>query len=256
MIFCQCPEMGSKWVKVVGAGAQKWVKMGQNPLSNPLWTNFRPLTKTHFWPWWTFRIFLIFFSARGGERRSPRRREGGVAIFYRKSRGEGGGLNIFFLGAEMSTEWPTLGGWILFSSKKGPEAALTQHICRSLSLENLSLPWCLVRLAEEAWGSGGTAGWCGGKGMVAEDNPELRLCARRRGDLAASTAGACTRQSRISKAQTSPPRAEMGLTFARPQLGPFLSWNSCVHGFWGEISSTISKVLTDRQVLFKHKSDR
>ena len=29
-----------------------------------------------------------------------------------------------------------------------------------------------------------------------------------------------------------------------PSWGLFLSWNSCVHGFWGGISSTISKVLS------------
>ena len=27
-------------------------------------------------------------------------------------------------------------------------------------------------------------------------------------------------------------------------------------GFWGEISSTVSKVLSDREVLFKHKNGR
>ena len=40
-------------------------------------------------------------------------------------------------------------------------------------------------------------------------------------------------------------------------IGAFsLSRNSCVHGFWGEISSTVSKVLSDRKVLFKHKNGR
>ena len=38
-----------------------------------------------------------------------------------------------------------------------------------------------------------------------------------------------------------------------PNWGLFLSWNSCVHS---EISSTVSKVLSDRKVLFKHKNGR
>ena len=32
----------------VGFGVQKWVKVGQNPLSYPLWTHFGTSTKTHF----------------------------------------------------------------------------------------------------------------------------------------------------------------------------------------------------------------
>ena len=42
--------------------------------------------------------------------------------------------------------------------------------------------------------------------------------------------------------------------YAAPIGAFFLSRNSCVHGFCGEISSTISKVFSDRKVLFKHKN--
>ena len=78
-------------------------------------------------PWWTFRIFFIFCSARGGGRGSLRSREGGRDPFlienprrgggHQDGRGRGagrasavnwgirgGGGKIFFFGAEMSTE--------------------------------------------------------------------------------------------------------------------------------------------------------
>ena len=43
----------------------------------------------------------------------------------------------------------------------------------------------------------------------------------------------------------------------RPQLGPFFCPEiRAFTGFWGEISSTVSKVLSDSKVLLKHKNGR
>ena len=80
-------------------------------------------------PWWTLRIFFIFFCSAGG-RGSPRRREGGKTIFYWKSQEGvspervgaggwgagsvfagnlgGGGLSIFF-GAESPAKLRSIG---------------------------------------------------------------------------------------------------------------------------------------------------
>ena len=39
-----------------------------------------------------------------------------------------------------------------------------------------------------------------------------------------------------------------------PSWGLFLSWNSCVHGFWGEISLTVSKALVTVKYYLFHKN--
>ena len=80
-----------------------------------------PFESPHLPSWWTFRIFFIFFSARGGGRGSPRPPGGGGVRFLmknprrgspRRGRGRGagrvsaanwgfgggGGLNFFFRG--------------------------------------------------------------------------------------------------------------------------------------------------------------
>ena len=58
---------------------------------------FKPREAQHiidFDTWWTFRIFFLFFSARGSGKGSPRRRDGGGgAIFYWKSQEGGGGVS-------------------------------------------------------------------------------------------------------------------------------------------------------------------
>ena len=75
---------------------------------------------------WMFRIFVIFFCSGEGKGEPPRRREGGGRFFYENPRGGvvsrvggwgggrgagrvcrelgGGGLNIFFFGAERPTK--------------------------------------------------------------------------------------------------------------------------------------------------------
>ena len=46
-------------------------------------------------------------------------------------------------------------------------------------------------------------------------------------------------------------------SFVSPAIGAFFCPEiRAFTGFWGEISSTISKVLGDRKVLFKHKNGR
>ena len=64
----------------------------------------------------------------------------------------------------------------------------------------------------------------------------------------------CQMLSSQGKNAPSNPYPHYLVRLATSRWGLFLSWNSCVHGFWGEISLTISKVLSDRKVLLKHKN--
>ena len=71
---------GENLVLTTGKGKERNDDHDQDPLPKDLLhaLGHGPLKKA----WRTFRIFFIFFSARGGGRGSPRRQEGGGSIFY------------------------------------------------------------------------------------------------------------------------------------------------------------------------------
>ena len=123
-------------------------------------------------PWWTFRIFLIFFSARGSGKGSPRSWEGGGRFFIENPRRVGvsragggggrgagrvfagnlggGGAKYFFFGAEIPTKFPTELNRALFSHILWLFQQMTTCNCRHIAVDEACDPFL------KAWASRGS----------------------------------------------------------------------------------------------------